>query len=41
MYVAGADATGPSFTGPTGTAVRTKIESFTLYYNSVAWTAFG
>jgi hypothetical protein len=28
-------------TGPTGTASRTEIESFTLYYTSAAWTAFG
>jgi hypothetical protein len=28
-------------TGPTGTAGRTEIESFTLYYTSAAWTAFG
>ena len=28
-------------TGPTGTAARTEIESFTLYYTSAAWTAFG
>jgi hypothetical protein len=28
-------------TGPTGTAARTEIESFTLYYTSAEWTAFG
>jgi hypothetical protein len=28
-------------TGPTGTASRTEIESFTLYYTASAWTAFG
>jgi hypothetical protein len=28
-------------TGPTGTAARTEIESFTLYYTASAWTAFG
>jgi hypothetical protein len=28
-------------TGPTGTAGRTEIESFTLYYTSAEWTAFG
>jgi hypothetical protein len=27
--------------GPTGTATRTEIESFTLYYTASAWTAFG
>ena len=28
-------------TGPTGTALRTEIESFTLYYTASTWTAFG
>jgi hypothetical protein len=28
-------------TGPTGTATRTEIESFTLYYTASTWTAFG
>jgi hypothetical protein len=28
-------------TGPTGTASRTEIESFTLYYTASTWTAFG
>ena len=28
-------------TGPTGTASRTEIETFTLYYTASAWTAFG
>jgi hypothetical protein len=28
-------------TGPTGTANRTEIESFTLYYTASTWTAFG
>jgi hypothetical protein len=31
----------PNATGPTGTANRTEIESFTLYYSGAAWTAFG
>jgi hypothetical protein len=31
----------PNATGPTGTAARTEIESFTLYYTASAWTAFG
>jgi len=31
----------PNATGPTGTALRTEIESFTLYYTASAWTAFG
>jgi hypothetical protein len=28
-------------TGPTGTANRVDVESFTLYYNGTAWTALG
>jgi hypothetical protein len=28
-------------TGPTGTANKTEIESFTLYYTASTWTAFG
>jgi hypothetical protein len=31
----------PNGTGPTGTAARTEIESFTLYYTASTWTAFG
>jgi hypothetical protein len=27
--------------GPTGTANRTEIESFTLYYTASTWTALG
>jgi hypothetical protein len=28
-------------TGPTGTANRTEVESFTLFYTASTWTAFG
>jgi hypothetical protein len=28
-------------TGPTATANRTEVESFTLYYSGAAWTALG
>ncbi len=28
-------------TGPTGTANRTDVESFTLYYNNATWNALG